>query len=147
MIIVNSTSVINELVVDYTINKLYWPNSNHELRVCDLDGSNQRVFIPRPTNPSQQYLQQPYGMAKLGNQVFWTEWQTSVLYRALQTGPSNFVLRALSIFSQQPTNLAIVNPLRPGGMEVLGRERGRGGEHGHMQGGGTPSPKRGHHHT
>ena len=116
-VIINSTGVINDIIVDYSSNKLFWVNNeNHEFHTSDLDGANQRIFIPRPTNPSQLYLEQPFGMAKLGNQTFWTEWQTRSLYRALQTRQNSFLLRTITSFNyQRPNNIVVVNPLRPGG--------------------------------
>ena len=114
--IVNSMGTISDIIVDYASNQLFWVNSeNHELRTSDLDGTGQRVFIPRPTNPSQNYMERPFGMAKLGNQIFWTEWRTRSLFGALQTGQTSFLIRTISFFKQQPFNIAVVNPLRPGG--------------------------------
>eukprot|EP00731_Ephydatia_muelleri_P006973 Em0003g1221a len=119
--IVNSTGTISNIIVDYASNQLFWVNSeNHELRTSDLDGTKQRVFIPRPTNPSQQYMERPFGMAKLGNQIFWTEWRTRSLIRALQTGQTSFLIRTISSFNgQQPNNIIVVNPLRPGELTPL----------------------------
>ena len=115
MVIVNSTGAINDIIVDYPSNMLLWvDNENHNFRTSNLDGTNQSIFIPISSEP--RFTAQPFGMAKLGNQLFWTEWQTRSLYRALQTGKSSFLLSTVAPFkTQQPNSIAVVNRLRPGG--------------------------------
>ena len=116
MAILYSSGVIVDIVVDTTSNQLYWIRMDtHAMHVSDLDGSNERFFIPGPSASTQNYILEPRGMAKVDNQFFWTERQST--WQALQTGPKNFLVRKVSAFETNPNRIVVVNPLRPGGKE------------------------------
>ncbi len=68
----------NGLTLDHNKNRLYWVDSSyHTLEYLDLDQNNGVTLIS-----SYYALSSPFGLTLLGDNLYWTDKQEGVVYRA-----------------------------------------------------------------
>ena len=72
----------NGLTLDHEQNRLYWVDSSYRtLEYLDLNLNNRVTLIS-----SYSVLRYPFGLALLGDHLYWTDLQLGAVYRANKTG-------------------------------------------------------------
>lgn len=65
----------NGLSIDIEQGRIYWNDAKKKvIEVADLDGKNRKVLI--------QNVEHPYGLAVVGNRVYWSDWQAKAVFQA-----------------------------------------------------------------
>ncbi|XP_076032620.1 low-density lipoprotein receptor-related protein 4-like isoform X2 [Oratosquilla oratoria] len=65
----------NGLSICWDTKVLYWTDAKTDsIQAINLDGTNRRPIV--------KDIRHPYGVAVLGNMVYWTDWETKALHRA-----------------------------------------------------------------
>lgn len=74
----------NGLTIDRPESRLYWNDAKlGNIESSDLEGKDRRLIVSN--------LPHPYGLVVVGNHVYWTDWQTKALHRAIKnTGTYSF---------------------------------------------------------
>ncbi|XP_045781446.1 low-density lipoprotein receptor-like [Maniola jurtina] len=68
----------NGLTLDFVHNRLYWVDAQlHTISSCNYDGSARRVILF-----STNFLRQPFSITTFEDWIYWTDWETHVVYRA-----------------------------------------------------------------
>ncbi|XP_022111824.1 prolow-density lipoprotein receptor-related protein 1-like [Acanthaster planci] len=100
-IITEEIQMPNGIVIDHQAAKLFWCDARlDKIERTDLDGTNRVVILP-------QEPVHPFGVAVLGEFIYWTDWvKRSVIRANKYTGADVVVLQ--SKLRQQPMGLVIV---------------------------------------
>ncbi|XP_038049226.1 prolow-density lipoprotein receptor-related protein 1-like [Patiria miniata] len=101
-IITTEIQMPNGIVVDHLASKLFWCDARlDKIERTNLDGTNRVVILPlEPVHP--------FGLAVLGESIYWTDWvKRSVIRANKYTGGDVVVLQ--SKLRQQPMGLVIVS--------------------------------------
>jgi low density lipoprotein receptor-related protein 5/6 len=80
----------NGIALDVEEQKIYWCDAKKDrIEVANVDGSNRKIVIE--VRPPQKF--HPFGLSILGDHIYWTDWEQSVLERAIKyTGEDRWVL-------------------------------------------------------
>ena len=77
----------NGIALDVEDEKIYWCDAKTDkIEVANVDGSDRKVII-------DEYVPHPFGLTILGEYIYWTDWQESVIERANKiTGKDRVIL-------------------------------------------------------
>lgn len=93
----------NGLSVDYERNKLYWNDAKKKvIESSDLQGQDRKVLISD--------AQHPYGLAVMGEYIFWSDWQEKAILRASKndgTGKTTILGNLEGIMDMRAINVSI----------------------------------------
>lgn len=83
-VVTENLSWPNGLSIDLMKNKLYWNDAKKKvIETSDLQGENRKVLMYK--------VEHPYGLAVMGDFVYWSDWLSKAIFKANKTDGSNKV--------------------------------------------------------
>lgn len=108
-IVSNAIRWPNGITLDYDQKRVYWVDAKlASIFSCDYFGLNRRLVVK-----SDEFLHHPYSVTLFEDFVYWSDWETQMVYRAdkfdgRNLGPLSRVARSL----QNPMVLQVYHPYR-----------------------------------
>ncbi|XP_054165416.1 low-density lipoprotein receptor-related protein 6-like [Oppia nitens] len=82
-VIANNIGKANSLTIDYSEHRLYWIDiESHKIMSSSLDGNNRNVIL-------KESLRQPYTLTVYQNYVYWADWETNTIEKAIKSNGLN----------------------------------------------------------
>lgn len=118
-IVHKSTRLPNGISLDLVSMRLYWVDAGYDrLETCDINGFSRRTLLANTAN-----LLHPFAVGVVSGYVYWTDWNTQVLFRRELASISdessvNEALSTSRTLRDRPFGFTVVDTTspRPGGM-------------------------------